>query len=119
MARSGERGNRQLQEIGAATVAAWFKVLPDTNTNDDVSLILPMNEDELRVVFSEILDVPFELRIDPPLSDAMRKINIVIAQPPVYSRKDLVKYLNDYHKFSQGDHYHESLGRAMLFGCGR
>jgi hypothetical protein len=115
MARSGTRGDRELAELGQAIIAAWFKVLPDT-TGGPIDDLETMTRDELTVVLGEILDRPFELVFDPPGENA--PITIVIPQPPVSSREELVDYLRRHHR-SSSRHYHEDLGTALLFGCGR
>jgi hypothetical protein len=61
-------------------------------------------------------DVNFQLVFDPQASDT---INIAIPQPPKHTRRELIRYLADYHAGGPGSQYHEELGTAVLFGCGR
>jgi hypothetical protein len=121
MSRAGVNEDRNLWEIGQAIVAAWWKVLPDSNPNKDVNAIRDVNSpditNELTTVFKEVLDTPFKIYVDPK---DRSYINIVVPQPPegVWARKDLIEYLTGHHK-SAGHQYHEDLGTAVVFGCGR
>jgi hypothetical protein len=69
-------------------------------------------------VIARILDpsVSFTLTFDPLSGDV---INISIPQPPARTRQGLIDYLTRFHDVAQGGQYHEDLGTAVLFGCGR
>ena len=47
------------------------------------------------------------------------QIYVPLPQPPTGSKLDLLDYLNQYHQRGSGHDYHEDLGVALLFGCGK
>jgi hypothetical protein len=197
MPRATIKAGREAQEIGAAIVATWFKVLPtavpilnitfalplsvrtawpafreddrvwlshlqgestlnekeylvgplvapgadefilkdpdsrveidgrglDTEFRDAVltsSVIGNLDDDaiknELKYVLSLIIDAEPIIVVDEPTG---REVHVVVPRipPGVRSRQDLIDYLRDYHQYAQGEHYHEELGVASLFGC--
>lgn len=132
MARLKLKPGRDSAEIGQAIVAAWFKVLGSEEVADR-QLTDDNNKAELEAVFSEIIDnrvTPFEIVIDPPTPTTANKLKIVVPQPPkkdpddndtidVIDRDMLIKYLKRFHRYSQGRQYHEDLGVAVVFGCGK
>ena len=69
---------------------------------------------QLQTIFDEIVDTTVNIVIDEP-----GETNIVVPMVPdgVLTRQDLFEYLRDYHRHSQGRHYHDELGGAVLFGC--
>jgi|SRR4051794_30056093 hypothetical protein len=82
-----------------------------------VGLSLRGTENELRTVLDGLLDpaIRYNLIFDPQVEN---EITIVIPQPPKLTRQDLIDYLMEFHRTAQGQHYHEDLGTAVLFGCG-
>jgi hypothetical protein len=196
MPRSGVKQGREAQEIGAAIVAAWYKVLPtaigvtsvtnakpakvtteraQVQTNDRVAFSEMRGIEELNkgvFVAKNVMGSSFDLwqetspgtfdqvdtttfgqfqsglaavtvdthprlvNLKPELEFVIGKIasktpniiyddpntvNIVVPDVPdgVYSRQELLQYLDQYHRFGQGHNYHEELGVALLFGCGK
>lgn len=71
---------------------------------------------DLKIVLEDIVEagVSVEVHVDEP-----NLINVVVPQVPmgVLTRGDLIDYLHDYHKYAQGQHYHDELATAVLFGC--
>ncbi len=69
---------------------------------------------QLQTIFDEITATNVNVLVDEP-----GQINIVVPMVPdgVLTREDLFLYLRDYHRHSQGRHYHDELGGAVLFGC--
>jgi hypothetical protein len=75
----------------------------------------PVRE-ELEFVLGQILVTKAEVLVDP--ADGSKIYVVVPRIPPgVRSRQDLLDYLEEYHRYAQGEHYHEELGVASLFGC--
>jgi hypothetical protein len=126
MARATLKQHREPADIGQAIIAAWFKVLPNSGTSGGV--LTDAIKDELATALREILATPFEIEIDPPAPTDASPLKIVVPQPPtsadpalpnVRNRQELINYLDQYHQYSQGRHYHEDLGIALVFGCGK
>jgi hypothetical protein len=193
MPRARLRKGRQPQEIGAAIVESWFKVLPtpasirSANTtgptlvitinrklfaaNDRIALRTDGNtliEEELEVqsiasvpgfvydqqltirktdgsnyqytggnlagglaipnapdqaTLQSELEAVLEQIIDAPnvqvVYDTDTEIKVAVPKIPdgVLTRGDLLTYLETYHDYGQGHHYHDELGVAVLFGC--
>ncbi|HSE74193.1 MAG TPA: hypothetical protein VLB05_06755 [Dongiaceae bacterium] len=115
MARAELNANREAWEVGQAIVAAWFKVL----ANGRMKIGDP-EKAELKRVFGEIFKTRiYDVVIDPPNEN--EGINIVVPQPPdtVHSAPELVEYLRHFHDDGSSRHYHEELGAAVIFGCGK
>jgi hypothetical protein len=76
----------------------------------------PAIRDELKYVLSLIIDAEPIIVVDEPSGE---EVHVVVPRipPGVRSRQDLIDYLRDYHQYAQGQHYHEELGVASLFGC--
>lgn len=70
---------------------------------------------ELTAVLNQIVD---GVTVEPEFDEA-GKIYVVVPQIPedILIRADLLDYLEKYHRFGQGRHYHDELGAAVLFGC--
>jgi hypothetical protein len=126
VARAEFKDNREAWEVGQAIVAAWFKVLSQkdqgtTPSNNPVPGRLGNNEKiELQAVFNEIFLTKIAgLIIDPP--DATGGIYILVPQPPpnIDSVEKLIGYLASFHNTTQPHHFHEELGDAVVFGCGK
>ncbi len=115
MARAQLNEGRETWEVGQAIVAAWFRVLNKPGGSGKIE-----EEDtlELKRVFEEIFFTKIAEVIADPKNDA-DGINILIPQPPKTSVQDLLKYLNDFHSDSSYKHFHEELGSATIFGCGK
>ncbi|HVJ43899.1 MAG TPA: hypothetical protein VM639_20525 [Dongiaceae bacterium] len=114
MARAVLRDKRAPWEVGQAIVAAWFKVLqnPDGRLTATEGL-------ELKQVFEEIFATPIhDVILDPADNES---INILVPQPPkeVHTQADLLSYLAKFHNNTQPHHFHEELGDAIIFGCGK
>jgi hypothetical protein len=116
MARADVRGRQDFQEIGAAIVAAWFKALPEQPGAPVAPIDSDEIRDELQTVFARVLATNVKIIFDPADGSF---INIVVPRPPVETRSELIEYLSNFHQASQGQHYHEELGTAVVFGCGR
>jgi len=114
VARAILRANREPWEVGQAIVAAWFKVLqqPGGRLTDADGV-------ELKRVFEEIFATPInQIILDPADNNS---INILVPQPPqeVQTQADLLGYLARFHNNTQPHHFHEELGDAIIFGCGK
>lgn len=114
MARAVLRTNREPWEVGQAIVAAWFKVLQKPGGR-----LTQAETIELKQVFEEIFATPIQDVILDPADNA--SINILVPQPPkeVQTQADLLNYLARFHNKTQPHHFHEELGDAVIFGCGR
>ena len=112
MARAELNDDRHAWEIGQVIVAGWFKVLQRGQTvfNDD-------DKRELQRALAEIFKTPINMSVDPT---DRRSINLVVPQPPenIDTPAKLVEYLRQFHAASARQ-YHEELGTALIFGCGK
>ena len=190
MPRARLRAGRQAQEIGAAIVESWFKILPTPATIISVDSTAPLvitidrrifgpnigiairppgpngnTERNLKVgtasdvspysqkltilqagtpysysgdslvTGSAIPDTPDQAMLQSELETVLGQIidattvravydtetlvNIAIPKIPdkILTPGDLLKYLQGYHDYGQGRHYHDELGVAVLFGC--
>jgi len=70
-------------------------------------------KDELEQVLETIIDGNCTVVLD------TGTIYIPFAEPPASDRSGLATYLQDYHDATSGHQYHEDLGVAVLFGCGK
>ncbi len=115
MARAQLNDGRETWEVGQAIVAAWFRVLnkPGGSGKIEAADLL-----ELKRVFEEIFFTPIAEVIADPTNESLG-INVLVPQPPRSSVPDLLKYLSDFHSDSSYKHFHEELGSATIFGCGK
>jgi len=70
-------------------------------------------KDELEQVIETIIDGDCTVVID------NGTIYVPLAEPPAPDRSGLATYLQNYHNATSGRQYHEDLGTAILFGCGK
>lgn len=115
MARAELNEGREPWEVGQTIVAAWFRVL---NRPPGQQKIGPDDILELKRVFEEIFKTPIAEVIADPI-DENAGIKILVPQPPKASTQALLTYLNDFHNQSSSKHFHEELGSAVIFGCGK
>ena len=112
MARAKLNPNREPWEVGQAIVAAWFKVL-----SNGTGKIREPERLELMRLFQEIFETPIgNVIVDP--ENETDPITMIVPQPPRTTVADLLTYLDDFHKASNRP-YHEELGTALIFGCGK
>ena len=118
MSRIEVKGDRELDALGAAIVAAWYRALPETAgpAVGDVADSLP----QIREVCRQLFAVGVTINVMADARDGTL-VNLVIPQVPdtVRSREDLASYLAEYNFRSQGSRFHEDLGKAVIFGCGK
>lgn len=117
MARAELNEGREAWEVGQAIVAAWFRVLNRPGRAED-HVIKDTDLPELKRVFEEI----FKTKIAKVIADPAEKdggIIILVPQPPKSTPQELLEYLKDFHDQSSSTHFHEELGRVVLFGCGK
>lgn len=107
MARGRVRPDRSASEISSTILAEWYRVLPEDKSQG----VLPMDARALTAAFNLILDD--DSRCQVILDDKDKPIKIVVPYPPVETRADLLKYIEENTDFEQG------MGVAVLFGCGR
>jgi hypothetical protein len=116
VARAELRDNREPWEVGQAIIAAWFKVLKTPGGR-----LGPTEKIELKRVFDEIFATKIaDVVLDPKDPDT-DGICILVPQPPkkVQTQGDLIDYLASFHNATQPHHFHEELGDAVIFGCGK
>jgi hypothetical protein len=112
MARAKLNPNREAWEVGQAIVSAWFKVLSNGQNK-----IRATEQAELLRLFQEIFETPIAQVIVDPETET-QPITMIVPQPPRTSVAELLTYLDDFHK-TANRHYHEELGTALIFGCGK
>jgi len=130
------------EPVGKIIVSAWMKALPDK----DGDAISPLNEAELSLAFSTLLDVPCKAVLDtanlihipiPPIpAEATSKTKLIEYLHKKFddSNKnpamgDLPKDYNPFNPKNTNKHgsppgnkkrtFMEDFGDAILFGCGR
>lgn len=114
MARAELNEGRETWEVGQAIVAAWFRVLsrPGSHVIEQADLL------ELKRVLEEI----FKTKINDVIADPPNEsdgIKILVPQPPKSTTQELLEYLKDFHDQSSSTHFHEELGKVVMFGCGK
>src|SRR5687767_15063594 len=121
MAKARVQPGRLAEEVGNIVIAAWFKALPDAPAGYDG--IGELDISEIEDALREVVSNPFNVAVDPKPSNANQDpgITILIPRPPegVFDRQGLADYLRRYHNQQHGDEFHQTLGVALLFGCGR